>query len=220
MTEFCQNNDIDHDICGKVVVASNLSEEKVLENLAKRGHSNGLKGLKFLTKSELKKREPYVKAIKALLVPEEGIVSFKLVMKKLKNKILEMGGDVLVESEFRKLNYTKKNVIDSEKKEYQFDKLFNCTGLHTDRVFEKLTKTKSPIKIIPFRGEYFKLKNNYNTYVNHLIYPVPDQKYPFLGVHFTRMINGDKEVGPNAVLAFKERVIQIRIFHSKIFMIQ
>ena len=146
MTEFCQNNDIDHDICGKVVVASNLSEEKVLENLAKRGHSNGLKGLKFLTKSELKKREPYVKAIKALLVPEEGIVSFKLVMKKLKNKILEMGGDVLVESEFRKLNYTKKNVIDSEKKEYQFDKLFNCTGLHTDRVLKSLPKLNLQLK--------------------------------------------------------------------------
>lgn len=203
MTDFCIKNQINHDICGKVVVATNDNEIKVLENLAKRGNLNGLLGLKFLNNNELKKREPYVKAKKALLVPQEGIVDFKGVMKMLKKNIIDLGGNVFTGEKFFNLNLLKPNVINSESNEYKFDLLFNCAGLYTDRVFNILTKQKSPIKIIPFRGEYYKLKNNYMDFVNHLIYPVPDPKYPFLGVHYTRMINGDKEVGPNAVLAMK-----------------
>ena len=201
MTDFCKKNQIDHEICGKVVVATNENEVKTLENLAIRGGLNGLKNLKFLNKNELAKREPHVYAKKALLVPEEGIVDFKAVQLKLKDLIIENGGKIIQNQ--RVTGLASENILKTNKDEYLFNLIFNCSGLHTDRVFENLTGLKPKIKIIPFRGEYFKFKNNFKNLVNHLIYPVPDPKFPFLGVHFTRMINGDREVGPNSVLAFK-----------------
>tara|TARA_Y100000766_G_C18900642_1_gene603247 strand:+ start:674 stop:1858 length:1185 start_codon:yes stop_codon:yes gene_type:complete len=203
MTKFCKDNMIEHEICGKVVVATDQKESKVLENLAKRGKINGLKGLKFLNKRDLNVREPYIKAYKSLLVPEEGIIDFKAVQNKLKEKIIEKGGSVFENEKVIGLSNTNQNIIQTIDNEYYFDILFNCSGLYSDRVFKKLTKLKPRIKIIPFRGEYFKFKNNYQGYINHLVYPVPDSKFPFLGVHFTRMIDGTREVGPNAVLAMK-----------------
>ena len=203
MTDFCKVNEIDHDICGKVVVATNYDEVKALEGLASRGKINGLEKLKFLTKSELKKREPFVVSKKSLLVPQEGIVDYKKVQQTLKQIIISNGGQIMQNEKVICLNSSNKDVLETLKNEYKFDLLFNCAGLHADRIYTKLTKLKPQIKIIPFRGEYFKFKDNYKNYVNHLVYPVPDSKFPFLGVHFTRMINGDREVGPNAVLAMK-----------------
>ena len=204
MISFCKKHKIDHDICGKLVVASNEYEVKSLENLAKRGELNGLKGLKFLNKSELNKREPNVLAFKSLLVPEEGIVDYRQVMNKLSEIIQECGGMIHLNSKIQKvINQNNSITVFSNENEINFDKIINCTGLFSDRTFNLITKKKRPLRIIPFRGEYMKIKSEYNDIINHLIYPVPDSKYPFLGVHFTRMINGDREVGPNAVLAFK-----------------
>ena len=204
MTEFCKKNEIEHDICGKVVVATDDDEVKYLENLGKRGKANGLTGLKYLSNKELYIREPNVVAKKSLLVPEEGIVDYKAVMNKLSEKIISNGGEIIFSSQINKLiNFNDKVVIKDNKNEYVFDLLLNCTGLFSDRNFKKYLNKKSPIKIVPFRGEYYKIKKEFNHLVNDLIYPVPNPKYPFLGVHFTRMINGDREVGPNAVLAFK-----------------
>lgn len=204
MTNFCKLHNIDHDICGKVVVASDEREGELLERLYQRGIQNGLKGLTFLDAQELKKREPYVKAHKALLVPEEGIVDFKGVMLKLLAEVKSMRGQIFFNSPVISSNFINDQIelktnhgIDS------FDLVINCTGLQSDRVYRQLTTKKRPFRIVPFRGEYFELKNDSKKLVNHLVYPVPDPDYPFLGVHFTRMIDGKREVGPNAVLAFK-----------------
>ncbi|SMC78965.1 L-2-hydroxyglutarate oxidase [Pedobacter nyackensis] len=205
MTDFCREHQVSHEICGKVVVASDEREVGFLNNLAKRGAANGLQGLKFLNKGELKEREPFVVAQEALLVPEEGIVDYKMVMQKLSQLIKEANGEILLGIKIIKATELTNEVIVSDgQREWALDLVVNCTGLHTDRTFKALTNRKdSPIRIVPFRGEYYKLLPEAEKLCNHLIYPVPDPEYPFLGVHFTRMIAGEREVGPNAVFAFK-----------------
>lgn len=204
MINFCETHQVSHDICGKAVVATDFSQISALEELAKRGQQNGLSGLRYLSATELKSREPYVKAEKALLVPQEGIVDYTAVMQKLSHLILENGGVIVHQSKVAQVTENASEVIvETTSEQYYFDHLFACAGLHSDRVYQQCTGEKSPIRIIPFRGEYLKFKSAYTSMVNHLIYPVPDAKYPFLGVHFTRMIDGSREVGPNAVLAFK-----------------
>ncbi len=205
MIAFCKKNHINHDVCGKIVVASDEKEIGSLDNLANRGAKNGLKGLKFLNSEELNKREPNVIAKKTLLVPEEGIVDYKQVMEVMANYILNSGGRIYTNNKVLGLSASneKSTIIKSEKNEQAFDLVINCSGLFSDRTYTSLTFKKSPIKIVPFRGEYMHIADEYKHMVNHLIYPVPDPKYPFLGVHFTRMINGGREVGPNAVLALK-----------------
>ena len=202
MTSFCKQNKISYDICGKIVVATNESEQKILKNLSLNGKKNGLKGLKILNKNELKKREPFVRSHESLLVPEEGIVDFKMVLNSLYKHIKNFGGLVLLGHEIKNIfNKNNSTVVQCDDYENEFDILINCSGLYSDRIFNKSFK-KNNIKIIPFRGEYLKLKDEASNLVNHLIYPVPDPNFPFLGVHFTRTIHGYKEVGPNAVIAF------------------
>ena len=204
MTDFCIENQIPHEICGKIVVASNSREELFLDNLADRGDKNGLKGLRYLSNEEMKSREPFVFAKKALLVPEEGIVDYKAVMQKLSHKILENNGEIILSTKIENAKNSNNSVILSgNNNEWEFDLVFNCAGLHSDRNYQTLTGKKRPLRIVPFRGEYLMLKEEARKLVNHLVYPVPDPKYPFLGVHFTRLINGEREVGPNAVFAFK-----------------
>jgi L-2-hydroxyglutarate oxidase len=204
MISFCQDNKIEHDVCGKIVVASNIREISLLDSLAKRGELNGLKGLKILTKQQLREREPNVKAEKSLLVPEEGIVDYHKVMNKMSVLIKENGGKFYFGSEILKTTEGSDGIIvETNCFKEKFDLIINCTGLQSDLTYKKLTKNKRPLRIIPFRGEYLEIKDEYKNLVNHLIYPVPDPQYPFLGVHFTRMINGGREVGPNAVLALK-----------------
>ncbi len=204
MTEFCRQNEVPHEICGKVVVASDQRETGFLKNLFERGSANGLEGLKYLSREELKKREPFVVAEQSLLVPEEGIVDYKTVMSKLSDKILHGGGEIHLASELKSATEVDKSIIASDgNNEWKLDLLVSCGGLHSDRLYEKFTKNKRPLRIVPFRGEYMMLTKDAEKLVNHLIYPVPDPEYPFLGVHFTRMMSGAREVGPNAVFAFK-----------------
>lgn len=205
MIAFAKEHQIAHDVCGKVVVATTDQEEKALDTLAQRGQKNGLSGLNYLSKTELKKREPFVRAQKALLVPEEGIIDYKGVMRVLIEKIKENNGSVYFQTPVNAINEeTDKHVEISTKNGQQiFDYVVVCGGLWSDKTYSNLTKEKSPLKIVPFRGEYLKFKSGFEDRVNHLVYPVPDAQYPFLGVHFTRMIDGSREVGPNAVLALK-----------------
>jgi L-2-hydroxyglutarate oxidase len=205
MISFCDKNQIDHEVCGKIVVASDDREIGLLDNLADRGVKNGLKGLKFLNPEELKHREPNVSAKKALLVPEEGIVDYGQVMEVMAKYILNSGGKIYTNNKVLGIIALSErgNLIKTEKNVQAFDLVINCSGLFSDRTYTSLTYKKSPIKIVPFRGEYMHIAQEYKHIVNHLIYPVPDPKYPFLGVHFTRMVNGGREVGPNAVLALK-----------------
>ena len=205
MIAFAKEHQIAHDVCGKVVVATTDQEEKALDTLAQRGQKNGLSGLNYLSNAELKKREPFVRAQKALLVPEEGIIDYKGVMRVLIEKIKENNGSVYFQTPVNAINEeTDKHVEISTKNGQQiFDYVVVCGGLWSDKTYSNLTKEKSPLKIVPFRGEYLKFKSGFEDRVNHLVYPVPDAQYPFLGVHFTRMIDGTREVGPNAVLALK-----------------
>ena len=213
MVNFCQKNNVAYDICGKVVVANSDSEIKNIINLAAQGKSNGLDGIKFLNNTELSKREPNVRAKKSLLVPGEGIVDFKGVMSVLASFIKENNGEILTSSTVKKVEeVNNSNIVHYEDGPKEFDLVFNCSGLHSDRIYYKSTGKKSHLKIIPFRGDYLKFKDKYKEILNHLVYPVPDSKYPFLGVHFTRMINGDREVGPNAVLAFKREGYSFKDF--------
>ena len=203
MVNYCKEYKINHDICGKIVVASNENEVKLLENTAKRGKLNGLKGLKYLSDKELKEREPFVSSYKSLLVPEEGIVDYKGVMLSMKQNIINSGGDIFLNSKIEKIEEKKKLTYINNNSSYGYNTIIYTTGLQSDINFKKFTKNNLNSKIVPFRGEYYTLKDDAKKLVNHLIYPVGNPKLPFLGVHFTRMINDDREVGPNAVLALK-----------------
>ena len=203
MIAFANENNISHDVCGKVVVATSEQEENALVALAKR-EKKWVEGIKVFIQYRVKEKEFFVKAHRALLVPEEGIIDYKAVMRKLVEKFKKMGS-IYYSCEIKRiLNNSQSQIkISCNNQEYIFDYLISCAGLWSDDTYKNLTKNKSPLKIIPFRGEYLKFKSGYENYVNHLIYPVPDAKFPFLGVHFTRMIDGSREVGPNAVLALK-----------------
>ncbi len=205
MIAFAKDNNIPHDVCGKVVVATSAKEKKSLEILAKRGHSNGLSGLTYLDQTALKKREPFVRAQKALLVPEEGIIDYQAVMQALVKKIKENNGTVHFATPITSIKEETANEVQIQmaKGVKTFDRVIVCGGLWSDITFRQMTKENSPLKIVPFRGEYLKFKPGFEDRVNHLVYPVPDAQFPFLGVHFTRMIDGSREVGPNAVLALK-----------------
>ena len=204
MIDFCNTNKIEYDQCGKIIVANSESEIRSLNALAKRGLKNGLLGLRKLNKSELRQREPNIKSSSTLLVPDEGIINFSGVVDSMKNIIKNNGGIIKTNEEFLAVKIiNKEHIVITKRNEYKFDFIVNCAGIFVDRIYEKCTGKISPIKIIPFRGDYLRFKKKYFNLINHLVYPAPNPKYPFLGVHFTRTIFGNREVGPNAVLAFK-----------------
>ena len=203
MIDFCKKYRINHDICGKIVVAGDEYESRLLDDTAKRGKLNGLLGLKYLNNSDLRKREPYVSSLKTLLVPEEGIVDYMGVMMTMKDKIINSGGDVFLSKMIKKIEEKKNLIYVNNNSSVAYNVIIYTTGLQSDINYKKFTKNKLKAKIVPFRGEYYTLEDHAKKLVNHLVYPVGNPKFPFLGVHFTRMINGDREVGPNAVLAFK-----------------
>lgn len=202
MTGFCRENDIPHEICGKLVVATSAVEEERLRELGKRGAANGLKGLKWLDGTAMRKREPNVAGIAGLEVPEEGIVDYRAVCRTMVERCRERGVSIELRAEIDGMKEHGGGwILRSGEREFESDFVVNCAGLHSDRVCVK-SGQKPGFQIVPFRGEYHKLKAESGHLVNHLIYPVPDPGYPFLGVHFTRMIGGGIEAGPNAVLAF------------------
>lgn len=203
MIEFCRDHGVPHEVCGKLVVAVDESEVPRLKNLHERGRQNGLQGLRWLSREEMREIEPHVGGVAALRVPQEGIVDYPKVCEAMLRQIACQGGQVVTNARVTKLNPTGIGwLVVSTAGEFTADFLVNCAGLHCDRVSE-LAGEKRAVRIVPFRGEYYKLKPARQHLVKHLIYPVPDPQFPFLGVHFTRMIAGGVEAGPNAVLAFK-----------------
>ncbi|MEX2577659.1 MAG: L-2-hydroxyglutarate oxidase [Verrucomicrobiales bacterium] len=202
MIQFCVENDIPHEVCGKLVVATNPIEVSRLDDLEPRGRQNGLKGIQRLCGGEIQDHEPYAVGLAALKVPEEGIVDYGKVCSTLKNMLEEVGHSIHIGTRILSGRLTgSKFQLSSYEDEWEFDYVVNCAGLHSDRVCRQLGGQPS-VKIIPFRGEYYKLRENSQRLVNNLIYPVPDPAFPFLGVHFSRLIRGGVEAGPNAVLAF------------------
>ena len=203
LIDFCRANGIPFDLCGKIVVATEEKELPLLENLYVRGEQNGLKNLKRLSKEELKEYEPHVTGLKGIFVPQTGIVDYKLVALKYGEVIQRMDGQIqLGERVLDIQSADDHSIVVTQKASYNAKLVINCAGLYSDKV-ARMTVPKLNVKIIPFRGEYFKLKKEKEYLVKNLIYPVPDPNFPFLGVHYTRMAKGGVEAGPNAVLAFQ-----------------
>jgi len=201
MTEFCAQHGVPYEVCGKVVVATEPEELPRLQNLLERGRANGLEGLQLLNAEQIRELEPHAAGLAGLRVPQEGIVDYPAVADVMVSEIRNRGGEVFFSSEVRELRNGNAWRIRTVSGDHEADFLINCAGLHCDRV-SRMAGNRDPTKIVPFRGEYFKLKPDRQHLVKNLIYPVPDPKFPFLGVHFTRLIHGGVEAGPNAVLAF------------------
>ncbi|WP_099062381.1 L-2-hydroxyglutarate oxidase [Serratia sp. BW106] len=202
MFAFCREHDLYHDQCGKVIVATQLKELDLLENIYQRGLQNGL-AVSRLSQAQLREREPHVNGLEALLVPDAGIVNYSQIAAKLAEIIQQRGGEIHYGQQVEGISESSNDVsVRTQHTEYQAKWLVNCAGLFSDRI-AALAGYQTGMKIVPFRGEYYVLNDEKNYLVNHLIYPVPNPDFPFLGVHFTRMYNGKRDVGPNAVLAFK-----------------
>ena len=202
MTAFCREHGIPHDVCGKLVVAVDDTEVARLKDLQERGTKNGLQGLRWLGPEQMREIEPHVGGVAALHVPQEGIVDYAKVCATMQRLITEAGHRVVTSARVTALRADGTGwVAETTAGEFKGDFIVNCAGLHCDRVSE-LAGERREVRIVPFRGEYYQLRKDREFLVRHLIYPVPDPQFPFLGVHYTRMIHGGVEAGPNAVLAF------------------
>ena len=202
MVSFCQENGIAHEICGKLVVAATGDETTALRNLQERGKANGLEGLRWLGSEEMREIEPHVGGVAALRVPQEGIVDYAAVCAAMAGRLASRGVKVVTGARVMRLQQSSNGwTAETPAGAFQAGFLINCAGLHCDRVAELAGELRE-VRILPFRGEYYQIRKDRQWLVRNLIYPVPDARFPFLGVHFTRLIHGGIEAGPNAVLAF------------------
>ena len=202
MVEFCQKYEIDYEVCGKVIVATSSEQLPLLDNLYKRGLENGLNVTK-ISAEEVKEVEPHVSCKAGLRVPTTGIVNYKQVCQKYADIIKSQGGELRLNTKVEKIRETSTGqVLETNNGSFETRFVINCAGLHSDRV-AKLGAVDPQAKIVPFRGEYYELIPEKRYLVKTLIYPVPNPAFPFLGVHFTRMIDGSVHAGPNAVLSLK-----------------
>jgi L-2-hydroxyglutarate oxidase len=201
--QFCAEHGIAHERCGKLVVATSEDDIPAMDDLERRGTANGLKDITQLTAEELKVYEPHVRGVRGLRIHETGIVDYVEVTNKFADIVQENGEEIRKNA--RVIGFERENgglVLETTDGTIHCKNLVNCAGLQSDRI-AKMCGVEPGLKIVPFRGEYYKLKPEKEFLVKDLIYPVPDPQFPFLGVHFTRMIHGGVEAGPNAVLAFK-----------------
>ena len=205
MVEFARKHGVNHDVCGKLVVATNPSEVALLPNLVKRGTQNGLENLRILNSEEIKKIEPFVKGKAAIWVPQTGIIDFRSVAQKIKDLIFEINSNSCVKLNTKILKISKDSenqTVYTNNGNFKCDRLVSCAGLFSDRI-AKSDGLNLDLKIVGFRGDYYTLEDEAKHKVKNLIYPVPNPDFPFLGVHFTRMTDGEVECGPNAVFIFK-----------------
>jgi L-2-hydroxyglutarate oxidase len=203
MYRFCQEHGIPHERCGKVVVALQESELPALRELTRRGRANGLKGLRELGPAEIRELEPHIAGIRGLHVPETGIAEFAQVTQTYARQVREAGGDIRTGARVHGCRPEAGGfVLETAGGDVSCRALVNCAGLQSDRV-ARLCGVEAGLQIIPFRGEYYELVPERRFLVRNLVYPVPDPRFPFLGVHFTRRVNGMIEAGPNAVLALR-----------------
>jgi L-2-hydroxyglutarate oxidase LhgO len=201
MVDFCLKHGVAHEQCGKIVVATEPQELPRLEKLLERGSANGLHGLRILTPDQIREIEPHAAGLAAIHVPEEGIVDYAGVVKAMAKEIKTLGGEVRTGEPVEGLKGAGGIWrVKTSNETYETSQVVACAGLHSDRIVSR-SGMKPSAKIIPFRGEYYMIRKERQFLVRNLIYPVPDPQFPFLGVHFTRMVKGGVEAGPNAVLA-------------------
>ncbi len=202
MYRFAAEHDIAHDRCGKVVVATNDAQVAKLDELERRGHTNGLEGIQRIGPEQIAEHEPHVRGVDGLFVPQTGIIDYRQVTEKYGELIQAAGGEIRLKS--RVFGFAKESgriVLETETGAVPARNIINCAGLQSDRI-AKLCGVDPGLQIVPFRGEYYELVPEKHHLCRTLVYPVPDPRFPFLGVHFTRMVHGGVEAGPNAVLAF------------------
>jgi (S)-2-hydroxyglutarate dehydrogenase len=201
MVEFCREHAVPHNVCGKVIVATGEEELPRLEELRKRGEANGLTGLRLIGPQELREFEPHGGGLQALLVPSTGVTDYALVCEKYAQLIVANGGTVRTSVAVTGIKRSAQEiVVETNTGAFATSSVINCAGLYSDRI-ARMAGDDPGIMIVPFRGEYYDLTPERASLVRALIYPVPDPRFPFLGVHFTRRITGRVDAGPNAVLA-------------------
>ena len=201
MVEFCREQGIPHQVCGKVIVATNEDELPRLAELHSRGLANGLTGLRLIGKEELHEIEPHAAGIQALVVPSTGITDYAVVCEKYAELIRAAGGSVLTSTPAMAIQRSSSQiVVETPRGSFQGLSLINCAGLFSDRI-SRMAGDQPSAMIVPFRGEYYDIVPKRASLVRALIYPVPDPRFPFLGVHFTRRISGKVDAGPNAIFA-------------------
>ena len=202
LLDYCNKNEISYDLCGKLIVATNKSEEIELSNIFNRGVENGLENLEIIDQERIKEFEPYSAGTKAIYVPQTGIIDYNQVLIKFSETLRKHNCEIFFNSNVTDLKQKNDAVeIICDEKNYNSEFVITCAGLQSDRLARKSNKDLD-LRIIPFRGEYYKLREDKKYLVKTLIYPVPDPNFPFLGVHFTKKISGEVEAGPNAVLSF------------------
>lgn len=217
MINFCKEQQIKYDLCGKLIIAKEESELQNLQMIYQRGVDKGMKDLEIVDSQIIKEKEPYIEGIKAINVPQAGIVDYSEVSRKLKQLLEDSGVKFFFENKVTNIELGNTLTIFTNKSQYVSKFLINCAGLYSDKLAE-LTAVKIAYKIIPFRGEYYKLGQHLNHMVNGLIYPVPNPDLPFLGVHLTKKLDGSIEAGPNAVLAFRREGYNFSQFNFSEFM--
>jgi len=205
LLDFCNRENVPYDLCGKVVVATNEAQKPLLRNLFERGIQNGLHENRMIFASEIKEIEPHVNGLEGIWVPYTGIIDYKAVSEKYAECLQKLGGEIRFGEKVIdiKNRNTHSEVISESGKLVETKLVVNCAGLYSDKIAQLTQPENIKVRIIPFRGEYYKIRPEKHHLVRNLIYPVPDPNFPFLGVHFTRMIEGGVEAGPNAVFAFK-----------------
>ncbi len=203
LQDFCGKYDVPFEICGKLIVASDSTELEKLHLIYERGKKNGLQGLKLIEPDEAREIEPHVACVKSIYVPSAGITSYRQVAHKMAEIFRNLGGIIHCQSKVNAITENPDGVhVDCGSRSFTTTHLITCAGLFADKI-TRMTIPDCPYQVIPFRGEYFELKKEKEYLVNHLIYPLPNDNFPFLGVHFTRMVEGGIEAGPNAVFAFQ-----------------
>lgn len=199
LLSFCKEYGVAHDVCGKIILATEKKQLPLLEGILESGRQNGMQGIRLIGPEEIREKEPHARGLQAIWVPQAGIINYRAVALQYAELFRKMGGSIECNNTVKSITGTQ---VYTNKQSYQAKLLVNCAGLYADKV-AKMTMPELDFMTVPFRGEYYELIKSKEYLVNHLIYPVPNPSFPFLGVHFTRMIEGGIEAGPNAVLAFK-----------------
>jgi L-2-hydroxyglutarate oxidase len=203
LLSFCREHDVPHDVCGKLIVATSEQQLEGLAELQQRAIYNGILGVRWVKRDEIRDFEPHAAGLAALHVPGTAIVDYKTVSKKYADILTSHGGDIRTDATVIQIkNVADRFVIETTRGSFETRFLINCAGLYSDRI-ARLAGAEPGLNIIPFRGEYYELSPEKRYLVRSLLYPVPDPRFPFLGVHFTRHLNGGIEAGPNAVLALR-----------------
>jgi len=217
LVEFAKKTNVKHDVCGKIIVATTSQELPILEDVYSRGVKNETEGICFLNADEITQKEPYIKGIKAIWVPTAGIIDYVGVCNSFVKEITKINLKSKLFSSCEVIGINSLNngtELKTTKGNFSADQVLFCGGLQSDRIAQK-DDLKLDLRIVGFRGDYYELKSEASHKIKNLVYPVPNPKFPFLGVHFTRMVDGSIECGPNAVFTFKREGYQKNSFNLK-----